>query len=153
MSRTVTVNVKKIEVDIRATCELDGGVHFDSCWRNEDDPNGVWISGPVDLPYGPDHYRLVFDLDDRSGHGLEFYNDPDKAMYVQVGCCPTGAGDGGGQITFEAVTNGKKRLTVKDFNRDPPCDLHYMLRFDGDKHGACPPYKYDPEIRNGGGGT
>jgi hypothetical protein len=47
-------------------------------------------------------------------------------------------------------------LTVLDTNRTA-CDLKYALRFDGDpytdKNGTYPPFTYDPELRNGGGGS
>ncbi len=150
-SRPEVVNVKGINVEVRASRKADGGVHFDTLWRNGTDPNGVWRCDPIDLPHGPDHYRLQFNLEDKSGRKLEFYGSPKDAMYVKVGACPTGPGDGGGQINFEAVDANKKKLTIKDFNRDPPCTLHYMLRFEGDPNGTC--YQYDPEIKNGGGGT
>ncbi|MEO6113238.1 MAG: hypothetical protein ABIP07_02155 [Sphingomicrobium sp.] len=152
MSKKAVTNVNKVQVDVRASLDDNGGVHFDSLWRHENDPNGVWKSGPIDLPNGPDHYRMEFDLDDKSGRSLKFYADPAVAMYVNVGSCPTGSGNGGGQIDFESVTTGNKKLTIKDYNRNPPCALHYMLRFTGAASGACPPYKYDPEIKNGGGG-
>ena len=152
MTKQSATNVQKINVDVRASLRSNGTVRFDSWWRHEDDPNGVWRSGPIDLPNGPDHYRMEFDLDDKSGRDLEFYQNPADAMYVNVGSCPQGPGNGGGQIDFETVTNGKKKLTIKDVNQDPPCNLHYMLRFEGAANGACPPYEYDPEIRNGGGG-
>ncbi len=145
-------NVKGIEVDVRASRNANGEVHFDTLWRNEADPKDVWRREPIDLPQGPDHYRMEFRLDDKSGHNLKFYGEPENAMYVQVGACPSGPGNGGGQIDFEDVDANKKKLTIKDFNHDPPCSLYYMLRFDGDRSGVCPPYQYDPEIRNGGGG-
>jgi len=151
--KQVLPNVKGIHVDIRASRAGNGSVHFDSWWQYDSDPNDLWQSGPIDLPNGPDHYRLVFDLDDKSGRHLKFYSDPEDAMYVQVGSCPSGKGNGNNQIHFETVNSTKKKLTVKDVNRDPPCELHYMLRFDGDKVGKCPPYEYDPEIKNGGGGV
>lgn len=153
MSSKPSVDVKKINVDVSATRAADGDVQFDCRWKTEADPVGNWNSGPISLPNGSEHYRLVFDLDDKSGRGLQFYSNPAEAMYVQVGSCPTGPGDGNGQIVFEEVDSHKKKLIIKDYNRGPPCTLHYMLRFEGDAHGACPPYEYDPEIRNGGGGT
>ena len=148
-----SVVVKKINVDVRATCAADGDVQFSCRWKTEADPVGDWNNGPISLPKGPEHYRLVFDLDDKSGRGLSFYKDPAEAMYVQLDSCPTGPGDGCGQILFEEVDAHRKKLIIKDYNRGPPCSLHYMLRFEGETHGACPPYEYDPEIINGGGGT
>ena len=151
MSSKPSAVVKKITVDVRATSAPNGEVEFDCRWKNDGDPNG-WQSGPILLPHGPEHYRLVFDLDDKSGRKLEFYEKPAEAMYVKVGSCPSEPGNGDRQIDFEQVDLSKKKLTIKDYNRDSPCSLHYMLRFDGDPHGVCPPYQYDPEIRNGGGG-
>lgn len=153
MSTKPVAIVKKINIDVRATRAQTGDVKFDCRWKIENDSIGDWKSGPILLPRGPEHYRLVFDLDDKSGRKLLFYSDPAEALYVQVGSCPSAPGNGGGQIDFETVDTNKKKLTIKDYNRDPPCDLHYMLRFDGDAYGACPPYEHDPEIRNGGGGT
>lgn len=153
MSKKDMTNVKRVQVDVRASFDDDGGVHFDSLWRHDNDPNGVWRSGPIDLPHGPDHYRMEFDLDDKSGRSLKFYPNPADAMYVNVGSCPTGAGNGAGQIAFETVTNGNKKLTIKDFNQGLPCVLSYMLRFNGAASGTGPPYEYDPDIRNGGGGN
>lgn len=152
MTKNEIVNVQNIEVDVRASLDENGGVSFDSLWRNKNGPNGVWHSGPIILPNGPDHYRMEFDLNDKSGQNLTFYPTPADAMYVQVGSCPSGPGNGAGQIDFETVTNGKKKLTIKDVNQ-AQCNLHYMLRFDGKAGVGGPPYQYDPEIRNGGGGS
>jgi len=151
MSSNVAVGLRKIDVDVSATLAANGDVKFDCQWKEDGSDKG-WQNGPIVLPRGPDQYRLVFDLDDKSGRKLKFYETPAEAMYVQVGSCPSAPGDGGGQIDFESVDSKKKKLTIMDFNRDPPCTLHYMLRFDGEPHGACPPYEHDPEISNGGGG-
>ncbi|HXH00259.1 MAG TPA: hypothetical protein VNI79_07590 [Sphingomicrobium sp.] len=151
MSSKPPVEVKKIHVDVEATMTQSGDVRFQCRWKN--DGSNDWECGPIELPRGPEHYRLIFDLDDKSDRGLEFYERPEDAIYVKVGSCPTEAGDGDGQIAFECVDVNKKKLTIKDFNQDPPRDLHYMLRFTGNQHGACPPYEHDPEIINKGGGT
>jgi len=152
MSSKPAAVVKKINVDVRATSAANGEVEFDCRWKKEWDPNDCWHGGPIVLPHGPEHYRLVFDLDDKSGCKLEFYDKPAEAIYVKVGSCPSEPGNGDGRVNFEEVDSNKKKLTIMDFNRDPPCTLHYMLRFDGKKQGLHPPYEHDPEIRNGGGG-
>jgi len=152
MNGNSAAKVKKINVDVSATLAANGDVAFDCQWQEENSDNG-WQNGPIVLPRGPEHYRLVFDLDDKSGRKLHFYEKPAEAMYVKVGSCPSQPGDGDGRIDFENVDSNKKKLTIKDNNRDPPCTLHYMLRFKGDPHGSCPPYEHDPEIKNGGGGV
>ena len=149
----VETRVKGIEVDVRASLKANGEVHYETIWRNASDPNGVWRCEPIDLPNGPNHYKLEFNLDDKSGRKLQFYSDPAEAMYVRVGGCPSGPGNGDEQILFEDVDRSKKKLTIKDFNQDPPRDLHYMLRFDGERRGSHPPYEHDPVIINGGGGV
>jgi len=148
---SINTNVSTIYVDVRATRAGNGQVHFDSWWRKKGSAGGVWNSGPIELPNGPDHYELIFDLDDKSGRHLKFYNAADDCMYVQRDVCPQSKGNGGGEIKFLSVDINKKKLTVKDFNQQQ-CTLKYMLRFNGDQVGQCPPYEYDPIISNGGGG-
>lgn len=158
---SMKVETKKVDIDIQATEADDGTVHFDCHWRHAGGKPGVWKSGKIDLPNGPEAYELEFKLHDKSGRNLKFYGTgtpkkPEDAMYVQVGGpCPPAAGNGGGQIKFVDVDD--KELEVIDANRDPPCTLKYMLRFDGDPFTGpdgtnYPPYQFDPEIRNGGGG-
>lgn len=160
---TVSETIKTIRVDVRASENEDGTVKFDSYWRHAGGKPGVWKSGIIDLPHGPEHYKLTFDLDDKSGRNLKFYGtdpthkEPDQAMYCQVdpAPCPPPKGNGAGQIEYLDVD--VDQLTIKDFNRDPPCTLKYVLRFDGDPFVGpdgkqYPPYEYDPELRNGGGG-
>lgn len=143
--------VKTIYVDVRATRAGNGQVHFDAYWRLKGSAGGVWNSVPIELPPGRPHYELIFDLDDKSGRNLKYYGTPDDAMYVQRDVCPQAKGDGGGEIKFLSVDTNKKKLTVKDFNQQD-CTLKYMLRFDGDPVGQCPPYEFDPIISNGGVG-
>lgn len=147
----IKTKVNTIYVDVRATRAGNGQVHFDSYWRLRGSTAGVWNSGPIDLPHGPDHYELIFDLDDKSGRHLTFFGNPDDAMYVRRDVCPASKGSGGGEIQFLSVDPNRKKMTVKDLNRQL-CTLKYMLRFNGDPVGQCPPYKYDPIISNGGGG-
>jgi len=156
--------IKTIKVDVRATENEDGTVQFDSVWRHTGGKPGVWKSGRIDLPHGPEHYEVTFDLDDKSGKNLKFYgvgagttpDQPDLAMYCQVdGTCPPAMGNADGEIDYIDVDPGK--LTVMNFNHKA-CILKYMLRFDGDAFvtpdgKSYPPYEYDPDFRNGGGGS
>ena len=101
---------------------------------------------PIVLPKGSGSHDLTFTLHDNSGKGLAFKPKAEDAMWIGHGKgCPTGKGNGKGQIVHGTVANGTT-LTVIDDNSGNPATLHYMLRFDPD------PNVFDPEIRNGGGG-
>ena len=157
---------KKVEANVRATLVLGtppaaDSVQFDCIWRSSTDPVGIWHSGPIDLPPKSGVHKLEFTLDDMSGKNLEFYPTGDSAMWVDVAACPKsdpGNGKNNDQIHDKDVNPvTKKKLTLRDLNKDEPCLLHYALRFDGapgtdpNTGAACPPYEYDPEIKNGGG--
>lgn len=102
---------------------------------------------PIDLPKGSGSHDLTFTLHDSSGKGLTFKPKPEDAMWTHPGNkCPTGPGNGNGQITNGSVSNGCMTLTVTDDNSGNPARLQYMLRFDPSGN------DFDPEIRNGGGG-
>jgi hypothetical protein len=163
---TNPLETKKVEANVRATLVLGtppaaASVQFDCIWRSSDDPAGVWHSGPIDLPPKSGLHKLEFTLDDMSGKNLKFYPTGDSAMWVDVDECPKsdpGNGKNNGQIEDKHVdAANKKKLTLKDRNDGPRCLLHYTLRFDGDPGmnpdtaASCPPYEYDPEIKNGGG--
>jgi hypothetical protein len=51
------------------------------------------------------------------------------------------------------MTSSNNLLKVVDANSGAACTLHYALRFSGDALGSGPPYVFDPDIRNGGGGV
>ena len=156
--------LKKIEANVRATLVLGtppapDTVSFDCIWRRDNDP--IWHSGPIDLPPKSGLHKLEFTLDDMSGRNLKFYPTEDSAMWVDVAACPKsdpGNGKNNNQIEDKALDPvNKKKLTLKDRNEGPKCILYYTLRFEGDPGvdpvtGApCPPYEFDPEIKNGGG--
>jgi hypothetical protein len=163
---TNPLETKKVEAKVQATVVLGtpttaDSVQFDCIWRSNADPAGVWHSGPIDLPPKSGKHKLEFTLDDMSGKNLEFYPTGATAMWVDVAACPRsdpGNGKDNGQIhnkDVDPVT--KKKLTLTDLNEDEPCLLHYTLRFNGlpgidpVTGASCPPYEYDPEIKNGGG--
>ena len=136
------------------------GVAFTHVWKFEDIPGDPMKPGTIDLPHGKTAYRLRFRLNDntRPSKQLKFKNPCTNAMYVAVGGpCPPPAGNGGGQIQFNYPWT-PYLLTVDDMNHGNPVLLKYALRFDGEPgHEAsnplklCPPYEYDPDLKNGGG--
>ena len=86
---SMKVQTKKVDIDVHATEADDGTVHFACHWRHTGGKPGVWKSGKIDLPNGPEAYELEFKLHDKSGRNLKFYGTgtpkkPEDAMYVQV---------------------------------------------------------------------
>lgn len=136
----------KVHIDVVATLD-DGEVKFECSWKM---PNGNKGSGPIDLPRGSGAHHLIFDLDDKTGLKLRYFDDPTDAIWIAVGSCPSGPGNGNGQIAHSDVDLNRKKLTIHDRNEGGAVDLHYALRFDGDRSKSGPPYNYDPIIRNGG---
>lgn len=151
--------MKQIEVEVRASLAGDGSVQFDSQWRHGNEQQ--WRPSPIELPKDSGEHDIQFTLDDRTGRNLRFYDNASDAIWVNVGSCPRSAnGSDQGQIHGKGVDQGnRKKLKMKDRNSGPACDLHYALRFDGDpwsdpqSNTHCPPYEYDPVIKNGGTGT
>lgn len=148
-------NSKNVEVTVVATIDDHGGVNFNHSW---DDGSGVSNKGPIEFPLGASNNRMKFLLDDQTGLKLQFVGKAEDAVWFSADGCPTGGPtDDLGQIkdkTVEqdAVTAHRKKLTLTNVNTED-CTLHYALRFDGNSSGnAKPPYVYDPEIRNRGGG-
>lgn len=150
---------RPVRIDVTASSDAEGRVRFSHEWKFEGEP-GPAKSGRIDLPAGQTAYRLQFFLADSTSpkRKLRFKANAAEAMYVAVGQgCPTGPGDGDGQIDFAGPVT-PNLLTVVDRNAGDACILGYTLRFDGDPGEqagqpgkACPPYEYDPEIKNGGG--
>ena len=145
----------KINVDVIATRHEDNGVDFICMWQ---DANKNWHSGPILFPYGSGEHDVEFKLDDRSGLNLNFENNVSDAIWFNVDCCPTSSnGSDKGQIRDKQVMSSDKKLKLKNLNTDE-CTLHYALRFSGNSWTSPggknhqPPYVYDPEFRNRGGG-
>ncbi|HEU0310455.1 MAG TPA: hypothetical protein VFR36_04470 [Sphingomicrobium sp.] len=139
--------VRIVQVDVYAYREGDD-ILFSHAWRRQGDPNRR--KGKIVIPHGEGDVPIHFHLHDRSQLNLSFLANPADAMWVDLNDCPTGAGNGN-QINF--VHSSPNLLRVEDDNSDPPCTLHFALRFAGDPTpSGGPPYEYDPEIRNGGGG-
>lgn len=143
-----------IHVDVTASRKGSEDVEFCHSWGIKGQPKAN--SGRIDVPKGQPPTDIKFTLvEDTTGLNLEFYSDPKDAMWVDMAPnCPKIPGDGG-QITFQS--SNKKILRVEDANSGDPCDLKYALRFYGDTkvidgREYKPPYEYDPDLKNGGGG-
>ena len=140
------VMVKPLHVDVFAYREGDD-ILFAHAWRREGDPKKN--KGKIKIPRGEGGVPIHFHLTDRTQLHLSFLPSAHDAMWVDTADCPTKAGNGG-QITF--LSSAPNLLKVSDANRGNACTLHFALRFTGDSVGEGPPYEYDPEIRNSGGG-
>jgi hypothetical protein len=140
------VTVRPLIVDVYAFRDGDD-VLFTHAWKRDGDPKRN--KGHIHVPKGESDVPIHFKLHDRTEPKvhLAFISNAADAMWVDLNDCPTCAGNGG-QITFDS--SAPSLLKVTDANSGPECVLHYALRFDGDPLGDCPPYEYDPEIRNGG---
>lgn len=115
-------------------------------WRFTGEPGQG--NTPIRLPKASGSHDITFNLHDNSGKELRFKSTVADAIWTTSGNgCPNGPGTGNGQIGGGSVSNGGMTLQVNDDNSGSPARLHYMLRFDPD------PNAFDPEIRNGGGGT
>jgi hypothetical protein len=145
-------------VEVIATRDWDKGVDFLLRWEF---PQGVWNSGPMVFATGDRDRKIEYDLDDQTGLGLKFESKADDCIWVvDDGACPTsGNGSDKGQIKDKQRASDKK-LKLKNVN-DVTCNLHYALRFTGASWSRPegtgtktfkPPYEYDPEYRNSGGG-
>lgn len=142
--------VKPLQCDVYAYTE-DGDILFTHAWRRLGDPKRK--TGKIIIGAGESAVPIQYHLHDKTTpkEHLAFLNPGSAAMWVDLNDCPTQAGDGG-QISFEPGSNGNI-LRISDANTGSPCTLHYMLRFASGQDGAGPVYEYDPEIRNGGGGS
>lgn len=149
-----------IEVKVRATLDEADRVVFDSIWKRE--PDKRWRTGAIDVPKGNTDHDIHFTLDDLTDLDLQFYPDADspkaadQPFWVDATSCPKGgSGTDYGQLYDKKVAS-KAKLKLRNKN-DTACLLHYALRFTGkpgkqaeDPAKACPPYEYDPDLRNGG---
>jgi hypothetical protein len=144
-------------VEVIATRDWDKGVDFLLRWEYPDD---VWNSGPMVFATGDLNRKIEYDLVDQTGLGLAFEQQADDCIWVADGSCPTAKPPNGsdkGQIKDKDRASDKK-LKLKNVN-DVTCKLHYALRFTGESWERPdrtktfnPPYEYDPEYRNSGGG-
>lgn len=145
---------KPIKVDVWAWRDKDNGIQFDHDWQVQGNP--AKQKGQVIVGQGEPATDITFQLtDDKTGLNLKFCSPASEAMYVgPAPNCPPPAGNGG-QITYKLRQD--KMLKVADANSVAALFV-YALRFDGDLNPQGPagqqrpPYLYDPELRNGGGG-
>lgn len=144
----------KDDIDVNVRAYIDDTtkkVAFDHEWEAPGKPKK---KGRIEVDYKAYMVPITFHLNDETGLKLNFYSNAQEAMYVcPAPTCPTAAGNGG-QIQFGDAK--KDKLEVVDANTGDACDLKYALRFDGDPNTAgqeSAPYVYDPELRNGGGGS
>lgn len=144
--------VRTVQVDVFAYREGDD-ILFAQAWRMDGDP--ARQKGHIEIPKGQGDVPFKFHLHDRSGLNLAFLpNDEGKQegpFWCSTMDCPTSWGDGNGQIMD--ISSSNNLLKIVDANSGDPCTLHYALRFTGDELGSGPPYSFDPDIRNGGGGV
>ena len=144
--------VRPVQVDVYAYLEGDD-ILFAQAWRLDGDPGRR--KGHIEIGKGQGDVPIKFHLHDRTGLKLAFLpTDVDKQegpFWCSALDCPTSWGDGSGQIS--GVESSNNLLKVVDANKGEPCTLHYALRFTGAPIGSGPPYAFDPDIRNGGGGV
>jgi hypothetical protein len=144
-------------INVRVTASKDpaGTVVYSHDW----DFGGPVKGGKIEVPKDTPPTNIKFHLTDRTGLNLKFYPSPSAAFYVDFEpTCPKNAGNAKGEFDLNdpPSSSSNNLLTVLDMNKTA-CDLKYALRFDGDPYtdsnGTHPPYEYDPDLRNGGGGT
>ena len=144
-----------INVRVTVSKDTDGTITYNHEW---DVGGGPAKKGKIDVPKDTPPTDIKFHLTDRTGLNLSFYPSPADAFYADLyPNCPKAAGDAGEfDLNDPPSKSSNKLLTVLDMNKTA-CDLKYALRFDGDpytdKNGTYPPFAYDPELRNGGGGS
>ena len=137
---------RPLYVNVYAREDDRGVVRFTHDWRLE--KNGsIKGHGTIEVPKGTPRSPIEFELHDETQRGLKFLKDANEAIWAKVGKCPDAKGDGG-QIEFPEAKTSSHTLKVDNAN-SADCELHYMLRFE-DKNGV--PEKYDPVIRDKGGG-
>lgn len=145
------VKVRPVQVDVYAYREGDD-ILFAQAWRLDGDPGRR--TGNIHIAKGEGDVPIKFHLHDRTGLNLAFLPADESQTEGPFWCstedCPTSWGDGDGQIS--GVESSNKLLKIVDANKGEPCTLHYALRFSGDATASGPPYAFDPDIRNGGGG-
>ena len=142
------VAMQPLQVDIYAF-RVGDDVLFTHAWKKQGDPKSK--QGKIEVPRGEPKVPIHFQLHDLTEPkvNLCFYDDACDSIWVDTADCPTEAGTGG---QIEYGPSGGNSLKVTDLNT-VKCTLHYALRFKGATTESGPPYEYDPEIRNGGGGN
>jgi len=143
----------EVNVDVYAYREGDD-VLFAHAWNLEG--GQVRNKGRIKIGAGQGDVPINFVLHDNTKLGLAYLDVDDDGVEGPFWCsqyaCPIKWGNGGGQIiSIEKLSDTK--LKVVDANKGGPRTLHYVLRFNGKAVGSGPPYEYDPDIRNGGGGV
>jgi hypothetical protein len=126
-----------------------GEVKFDHKWK---DASGSWKSGDIVIEAGTPEHEIIFEVDPASSKKLRFVDDPNDAIWVGTSQCPKQASNEGDQITPIAVEADGSRLRVANANKGEPSELHFALRFKRRIPILLKPHKYDPVIKNGGGG-
>jgi len=99
----------------------------------------------LDCPRKSGAHTINFHLDDATGSGLQFSEDPFWVHENENGDCPEQAGINSDQLSVSAVKSGK--LTISNANTGAPRTLQYQLNF-VDSNGAV--QSVDPCIKNGG---
>jgi len=116
-------------------------------WHFDGQPSEA--NSTIHMPRNSGSHDMTFNLINQSGRPLSFQPLADDAIWVRrgQGQCPTGKGNGKGQMSGGAVSQGGMTLDINDDNSGKTHYLTYRLNFDP------PEYFYDPDIRNGGTGT
>jgi hypothetical protein len=146
---------KPIHVDVHALQDEQGRAYFWHEWRFENGPSQG--KGKIDVPHKAPETPINFHLHDHTTLELKFLDESADCMWVSTGNCPTRKMNQGSQIIFPDKKAGQNLLKVRDRNEGDACTLKFALCFDGlagrqteDPSRPCPPYRYDPEIKNGG---
>ena len=147
------VKSRAVHVDVYAYLE-DDDILFAQAWKLDGERERK--KGQIKIGKGQGDVPINFLLHDRTGKNLAFLDvDPGEEegpFWCSRTSCPSRWGSGGGQITsIEKLSNTE--LKVIDANKGDARTLHYALRFTGTQVGSGPPYEFDPDIRNGGGGV
>lgn len=147
-----------VHVQVHAEADDRNCVYFWHDWGFENGPSKG--KGSIELPHKCPETPIHFHLHDHTNFKLKFMDKSEDCMWVSTGKCPGERMNEGGQITFPDADSAPNLLKVSDRNAGPECILNYALCFDGlsghqasDPGKACPPYNYDPEIKNGGGNS
>ena len=146
---------RPIQVDVHAEQDAQGRAFFWHEWRFENGPSQG--KGKIDVPRNAPETAMHFHLHDHTNLGLKFLDLSEDCMWISTGACPTHKMNQGNQIVFRSKHSAPRLLTVHDLNEGNECTLKFALSFDGlpgrqadDPSRPCPPYRYDPEIKNGG---
>lgn len=99
----------------------------------------------LDCPSKSGAHTINFHLDDATGSGLQFSEDPFWVHENDTGDCPPQSGVNSDQIAVSAVKSGK--LSISNANQGAPRTLQYQLNF---IDSAGRPQTVDPCIKNGG---